>query len=328
VKGAIQRHKCHTQKIPDNFASKSSLVCTLTLLLTFRCVMPRQVPRARATPRQIRDIKPKRQLPRAQASDHDESWWQEANNETNNATDALTQENTNGASPHPTDASPDDAASHAKGKLERVQLTCSDWYHHTTWMKKLKQLFWTVILCRTLRLIYVMDLDDPKWQADKIAYDSLYVKDGGVGKSSSVGVSKNSYSLGYDSQSYAKDGGVGKSSFFSKEDLTEASLYSPKSSLYNEADYGSGSSYLRGSGVGKITEPDYIHSGSLYPKSNIKSMLGYDDSNSWKSGPLSGAKRVVKSILGSSDKKPLQQQDFGDVYSLGGGSKSLAGYPY
>jgi hypothetical protein len=168
-------------------------------------------------------------------------------------------------------------------------------------MKKLKQLFWTFILYRTLKLIYVMDLDNytsSKWQT---SLSSGY----------------------YGSQYYSNDRPESKS-FFSKDDLTEASLYSPKSPLYGS------DSKLRGassSAVMKVTEPDYIVR-SYYSKSNTKSMLGLDSSRSLNSGPLGGAKRVMQSIVGSFDKKSLQQQlDFGDAYSLGG-SNSLVGYSF
>lgn len=128
----------------------------------------------------------------------------------------------------------------------------------------------------------------------------------------------------YGSQYYSNDRPESKS-FFSKDDLTEASLYSPKSSLYGS------DSNLRGassSAVMKVTEPDYI-TGPYYSKSNTKSMLGLDSSSrSLKSDPLGGAKRVMQSIVGSSDKKSLQQQlDFGDAYSLGG-PNSLVGYTF
>jgi hypothetical protein len=47
--------------------------CFLFSLTSSAFVVPRQVPGARAIPRQIRNIKPKPQLPHPQASDHDKS---------------------------------------------------------------------------------------------------------------------------------------------------------------------------------------------------------------------------------------------------------------
>ena len=132
--------------------------------------MPKSIPRARATPRQIRDIKPKRQLPRSQSDAHDD-WWQEME-ETNN----------NGASGHETTNVGVIGSQEPGCENETTHGSLHHWYNHTSCLKKVKQFFWTFILYHALKLIYVMDLDKfslAKWQS---SYDTSFVQVKPMGK--------------------------------------------------------------------------------------------------------------------------------------------------
>lgn len=166
--------------------------------------MPRHksIPRARATPRQIRDIKPKRQLPRSQRDAHDD-WWQETE-ETNNNGDA-----TNVSRGHETTNVGVVGSQEPGCENETTHGSLHHWYHHTSRLKKVKQFFWIFILYYALKLIYVMDLDNnyplAKWQS---SYDTSFVQVKPMGKSVQ-----------------------------STQDINGADVYSPKSSYLREPMY-------------------------------------------------------------------------------------------
>ena len=120
----------------------------------------KSVPRVRATPRQIRDIKPKRQLPRTQRVEED-SWWEEADatNTTTGASSAsnhVRKEGTNPILKSEQEISSDDK----QGKWKQCQIYCREWYQGTSFTKKLKQFFWIFILYRTWKIIYAIDLEE------------------------------------------------------------------------------------------------------------------------------------------------------------------------
>jgi hypothetical protein len=147
--------------------------------------MPKSIPRGQATPRLIRDIKPKRQLPRSQIEivDQSEEEWLQQAEENGDGADATNSANhdsfdTNNASGEYSGAIINDdvvQGSRFRSSLtwKRVCLIIWEWHKRTP--KKLKQVFWSFILFRTLKLIYNMDLDNyssSKWQAIE-TYDSV-----------------------------------------------------------------------------------------------------------------------------------------------------------
>lgn len=237
--------------------------------------MPRQLPRVRATPRQIRDIQPKRQRlpPRSNhASDPSVDEWQH------------NTEDTPSNNPHQEgNFTPNNVNNKPEGITKRlIHARISNWYHNTSRGKKLKQLFWIFVLYRSLRLIYILDLDgSSSWQSyDLLSYNNK-----------------------------KKDGGK---SLFSKGASNNVEL----SSLYSRSfgEYGSSSDSIVGyTSAMKITEPDYIiprSYSSAKPDANNKD--GRDGVVGW-------ARKALRTIVGSSEKTKRftsyypRQQNFVDI---------------
>jgi hypothetical protein len=242
-------------------------------------IMPRHksVPRVRATPRQIRDIKPKRQLTRGQIDPSDE-WWRDAEEADNTGSGADTSnghsrgasENSNGASVE------DNYDGNTHGGLKQCRINCTEWYQRTSRIKKLKQFFWTYILYRTLKLIYVVDLENyslSKWQSASM-YDG----------SSSVKVKSMS------------------DSFFSADDLEEAARYSPRK-LSSLGAYGSN---IMG-GSSNQNQPDLMLGQYSSNINSLSKAMDFDrdiiSSGVSKNGAFGGAKNVVQSIFAPSKTK-------------------------
>jgi hypothetical protein len=183
--------------------------------------MPRNksIPRVRTTPRLIRDIKPKRQLPRNQISNNNDDWWLEDTDQTSsdgNGGDVLTYHSYGGSSTNGPPERPPvvgcNGGTHQRCRPYWKNKCCDSWdrYKRTSCRKKMKQFFWTFILFRTLKIIYLLDLENyslSKWQLT----ETFGSKRSGISGAQSL--------MNFNPT-------TGKR-FFSEEDLAEAALYSP-----------------------------------------------------------------------------------------------------
>lgn len=183
--------------------------------------MPRNksIPRVRATPRLIRDIKPKRQLPRSQIATNNDDWWLEDTDQTpshGNGRDALTHHSygesiTNVLPERPPVVECNGGTRQlCRPYWENICRNCWDRYKRTSCRKKMKQLFWTFVLFRTLKIIYLLDLDN--YSSSKLQLTETFG-------------SKRSDISG--EQSPVKFNPTTGKRFFSEEDLAEAARFSP-----------------------------------------------------------------------------------------------------
>eukprot|EP01082_Thalassiosira_pseudonana_P004956 g4447.t1 g4447 contig15:1050132-1051205(+) len=132
------------------------------------------VSRVRPVPRQIRDIKPKRQLPRSeQAQDPNDDWWYQFNDNdgaesSSTATPVATHlrgaSAANGARSRFGRRSTIDADAIAEGntdvsRLKQVPQVAWERFKQTPRRKKIKRIFWGMILVFALKTIYFSDLD-------------------------------------------------------------------------------------------------------------------------------------------------------------------------
>ncbi|KAL7518306.1 hypothetical protein ACHAWX_003150 [Stephanocyclus meneghinianus] len=287
--------------------------------------MPRKtISRVPATPRLIREIKPKRQLPRKSSTQEiaegDDDWWSQSSHggiETSPlaaaplATNGVGTRSRFSREETHENFNQDEPKNHNRGLKHSLR---ERWerFKRTPFRKKMRQIFWSVILFHSLKIIYTADLEHENWQMQlPLEHDNYYPVN-------------------------AKP--MGKS-FFTKEDTGQTSLFSPLSSAESNtsrksalhADLRSISSDFYGPSSGNAGKNDLIYASSnnenKHRLSNSISVKTYSNSRSQQQlsfgslgDPLGNLLPQPKSLsatgMRDSSKPDALEKSYADAQSL------------